>query len=89
VKKAVLKFIPFTGYQLLFTKVSRNIVDWGGEPGSGPLRGTAGQEGVTEYFPVLIRRGGVPSGAAVLILREKRGEGIIHIIINSLSEAPH
>jgi len=43
-------------------------------PASGPLRGTAGQEVFKKCFQLLIRRGGVPSGAAVFIIvwREKR-----------------
>jgi hypothetical protein len=49
------------------------ILDLGGLPASGPLRGTAGQEGVTEYFPVLTRRGVSLRGAARILLEDREG----------------
>ena len=37
-------------------------------PASGPLRGTAGQGTKEHHYLFLIRRGGVPSGAAAFIV---------------------
>ena len=42
----------------------------GGLPPQGLFLGTAGQEGLL-YFLLLIRRGGVPPGAAAFIIPEE------------------
>ncbi len=40
-------------------------------PASGPLRGTAGLGRLIDIFSHLIRRGGVPSGAAEFIITDR------------------
>jgi hypothetical protein len=55
-----LNFTNLAGIFLIENKYHRSLR---GSPASGPLRGTAGQEGFSKLFPVIDRRRGRPAGS--------------------------